>query len=157
MATLELTMPQPLEAGPMLHHLEAHAVPGSEVHDSTRSEHSRLIRVPSGPRAVTVTIDAERVVLRTDTVDESEIEFIEAAVREWLDLDADLESIRDGLSEDPVIGPLIAERPGLRVVGYPDGFEGAIMTLLGQQVSLAAARTFGEGSSPSTARPAREV
>ncbi len=34
-------------------------------------------------------------------------------------------------------------RPGLRLIGFPDEFEGAVMTVLGQQVSLAAARTFG--------------
>jgi AraC family transcriptional regulator, regulatory protein of adaptative response / DNA-3-methyladenine glycosylase II len=33
-------------------------------------------------------------------------------------------------------------RPGLRILGYADGFEGAVLTVLGQQVSLAAARTF---------------
>ena len=36
-----------------------------------------------------------------------------------------------------------AARPRLRILGHPDGFEAAVTTVLGQQVSLAAARTFG--------------
>ena len=42
-----------------------------------------------------------------------------------------------------VLGPLVRARPRLRILGHPDGFEAAVTTVLGQQVSLAAARTFG--------------
>jgi AraC family transcriptional regulator of adaptative response / DNA-3-methyladenine glycosylase II len=46
------------------------------------------------------------------------------------------------LGRDPVLGPLVARRPGLRVPGTVDGGELAIRAVLGQQVSLAAARTL---------------
>jgi AraC family transcriptional regulator of adaptative response / DNA-3-methyladenine glycosylase II len=46
------------------------------------------------------------------------------------------------LGRDPVLGPLVAARPGLRVPGTVDGNELAIRAVLGQQVSLAAARTL---------------
>ena len=46
------------------------------------------------------------------------------------------------LARDPVLGPLVAARPGLRVPGTVDGGELAIRAVLGQQVSLAAARTL---------------
>jgi AraC family transcriptional regulator of adaptative response / DNA-3-methyladenine glycosylase II len=46
------------------------------------------------------------------------------------------------LRGDPVLGPLIARRPGLRVPGTVDGAELAIRAVLGQQVTLAAARTL---------------
>jgi AraC family transcriptional regulator of adaptative response / DNA-3-methyladenine glycosylase II len=46
------------------------------------------------------------------------------------------------LGADPVLGPLIARRPGLRVPGTVDGGERAIRAVLGQQGSLAAARTL---------------
>jgi AraC family transcriptional regulator of adaptative response / DNA-3-methyladenine glycosylase II len=46
------------------------------------------------------------------------------------------------LGRDPVLGPLVAARPGLRVPGTVDGGELAIRAVLGQQVSLAAARTL---------------
>ena len=41
-----------------------------------------------------------------------------------------------------MLAPLVAARPGLRVVGSTDGWETAVTTVLGQQVSVAAARTF---------------
>jgi AraC family transcriptional regulator, regulatory protein of adaptative response / DNA-3-methyladenine glycosylase II len=46
------------------------------------------------------------------------------------------------LGRDPILGPLVARRPGLRVPGTVDGGELAIRAVLGQQVSLAAARTL---------------
>jgi AraC family transcriptional regulator, regulatory protein of adaptative response / DNA-3-methyladenine glycosylase II len=46
------------------------------------------------------------------------------------------------LSGDRYLGPLIAARPGLRMPGTVDGGELAIRAVLGQQVSLAAARTL---------------
>jgi AraC family transcriptional regulator of adaptative response / DNA-3-methyladenine glycosylase II len=46
------------------------------------------------------------------------------------------------LARDPVLGPLIAARPGLRVPGTVDGRELAIRAVLGQQISLTAANTL---------------
>jgi AraC family transcriptional regulator of adaptative response / DNA-3-methyladenine glycosylase II len=58
-------------------------------------------------------------------------------VRHGFDLDADPSAI------DPVLAALaLAQRPGVRVPGAFDGFEGAVRTVLGQQVSVAAARTL---------------
>ncbi|HTU14501.1 MAG TPA: AlkA N-terminal domain-containing protein [Solirubrobacterales bacterium] len=143
MITGRIELEDPVESGPMLRHLEAHAIPGSEVHEAGEARHSRVFATPDGPVAVTVTITDGRIMVEAEGEGEPEQEFVLAAVRQWLDLDADLASVRAALGGDPLIGPMIAARPGLRVVGYPDGFEGAVMTLLGQQVSLAAARTFG--------------
>ena len=46
------------------------------------------------------------------------------------------------LQADPVLAPLVATRPGLRVPGHVDGYELAVRAVLGQQVSVAAARTL---------------
>jgi len=46
------------------------------------------------------------------------------------------------LARDPILGPLVAARPGLRMPGCVDGGELAVRAVLGQQVSLAAARTL---------------
>ena len=63
------------------------------------------------------------------------------------------------LARDPFLGPLVAARPGLRVPGTVDGGELAIRAVLGQQVSLAAARTLaarmrrgGRGAAPRARR-----
>jgi AraC family transcriptional regulator of adaptative response / DNA-3-methyladenine glycosylase II len=62
--------------------------------------------------------------------------------RRLLDLDADPAAIAATLERDPWLAPLIARRPGLRVPGAVDGFELALRTVLGQQVSVRGASTL---------------
>ncbi len=55
------------------------------------------------------------------------------------DLDADVQVIGSALSGDPLLAPLVAERPGLRVPGAWDPFELAVRAIAGQQISVTAA------------------
>ena len=59
-------------------------------------------------------------------------------VRAWLDLDADPAAI------DAVLGPHFTGGAGLRVPGTLDGFELAVRAVLGQQITVAAARTLAQ-------------
>lgn len=61
-------------------------------------------------------------------------------VKRLFDVDADVETIGAHLSRDPFMAPLVAARPGLRTPGAWDGFELAVRAVLGQQVSVQAAR-----------------
>lgn len=65
-----------------------------------------------------------------------------AAVRRWLDLDADPGAVASRLRPDPRLVPLVDRRPGLRVLGSLDPFRTLTAAILGQQISLAATRTF---------------
>jgi AraC family transcriptional regulator of adaptative response / DNA-3-methyladenine glycosylase II len=65
---------------------------------------------------------------------------IVARVRRVFDLGADIETIDAHLSLDPLLAPLVASRPGLRAPGGWDGFELAVRAILGQQISVIAAR-----------------
>ncbi len=65
---------------------------------------------------------------------------IVARLRRLFDLDADVQAIGAHLSADASLAPLIAKRPGLRAPGGWDGFELAIRAILGQQVTVVAAR-----------------
>lgn len=62
-----------------------------------------------------------------------------ARVRRLFDLAADPLAVGAQLGQDPVLAPLVAARPGLRVPGAWDGFELAIRAILGQQISVTAA------------------
>jgi AraC family transcriptional regulator of adaptative response / DNA-3-methyladenine glycosylase II len=64
-----------------------------------------------------------------------------ARTRRLLDLDADAPAIDDALGADDVLGPSVGANPGRRVPGHVDGFELAARAVLGQQVSVAGART----------------
>ena len=66
-----------------------------------------------------------------------------ARIRRVFDLSADPGLIGAHLSQDPALAPLVAARPGLRAPGAWDGFELAVRAVLGQQVSVAAARGLG--------------
>ena len=61
-------------------------------------------------------------------------------VRRLFDVGADIETIDAHLANDPQLAPWVARRPGLRAPGGWDGFELAVRAVLGQQVSVAAAR-----------------
>ena len=69
-----------------------------------------------------------------------EISAILARVRRLFDVDADVATIGRSLARDPFLAPLVERRPGLRTPGAWDGFELAVRAILGQQVTLAAAR-----------------
>jgi AraC family transcriptional regulator of adaptative response / DNA-3-methyladenine glycosylase II len=65
-----------------------------------------------------------------------------ARVRRVFDLAADPVTIGAHLSQDPVLAPLVAARPGLRVPGAWDGFELAVRAILGQQITVSAATSL---------------
>jgi AraC family transcriptional regulator, regulatory protein of adaptative response / DNA-3-methyladenine glycosylase II len=56
-------------------------------------------------------------------------------------LDFDLDEPSRQLAADPVIGPLLRARPGLRAPGTWDAFETGVRAIIGQQISIAAANT----------------
>jgi 3-methyladenine DNA glycosylase/8-oxoguanine DNA glycosylase len=134
-----------LEAGPMAAILANHAIPGCEVAGSGPAgrTHTRMLATTGGPRRVTVTIGRDDIGLTADTDDDDEFAQLVRTTRTWLDLGTDTAAVARAFDRDPLLGPLVRERPDLRAVGYPDAFEAAIMTVLGQQVSVAAGGTFG--------------
>ncbi|NIJ04399.1 DNA-3-methyladenine glycosylase 2 [Frigoribacterium faeni] len=132
--------------------LAAHSVPGAELTDVEARTHSRLVDVadrgePSRVLRIDLRLD-DRGADVTATASAGlppsprDAERVEHLVRRWLDLDADVAAVIAVFRDDPVLGPLVQARPGIRVTGSPDGWEAAVTTVLGQQVSLAAARTF---------------
>ena len=64
-----------------------------------------------------------------------------ARLRRLLDLDADPAAVDAVLGADPLLAPSVAAVPGIRLPGTVDPAETALRAVLGQQVSVAAART----------------
>ncbi|QDZ16616.1 DNA-3-methyladenine glycosylase 2 family protein [Humibacter ginsenosidimutans] len=121
----------------MLRSLVNHSVPGVERVDLDDGTVTRLLRTASGLVPVTVAVLDDGVrILGGGDAETTEI------VREWFDLDTDIDAVGEAFAGDAVLGPLVRERPAVRVIGHPDAFEAAVQTVLGQQVSLAACRTF---------------
>ncbi len=143
-STTELPVVEPFEVGPALAMLAAHALPGAELTDLGAATHTRVLAGPAAqPIAVTVGLHRDHVTMRHPEMGPEATEMLVGRVRRWLDLDLDPGSVQAALGADASIGALVRARPGLRVISYPDGFEAAVMSVLGQQVSVAAGRTFG--------------
>ena len=118
--------------------LKARAIPGIEVVSSDR--YARTIEIGGVHGVVAVEPapgNALRVAIRFSRL--SALPTIIARVRRVFDLAADPQAIYAQLAEDPVLAPLVAARPGLRVPGAWDGFELAVRAVLGQQITVAAA------------------
>ena len=128
----------------ILSFLRARAIPGIEAVSSSR--YARTIAIGE-ERGVLVVEPAERNCLRA-TVRVPDLKILPpiiARVRRVFDLAADPLAIGAHLSQDPVLAPLVAARPGLRVPGAWDGFELAVRAILGQQITVpAAARLLGK-------------
>jgi AraC family transcriptional regulator of adaptative response / DNA-3-methyladenine glycosylase II len=67
---------------------------------------------------------------------------LSSTARRMFDVEADPARIAASLLDDPQLGPLAARRPGLRIPGAWDPFECGVRAILGQQISVAAARTL---------------
>jgi len=141
-AGLELRLPYrpPLAWGDLVGFLGARAIPGLEVVEG--STYRRVAR--AGDENVVVEVDhAPPVVLvRVGCGHLDRLASIVALSRGAFDLDADPAAIGAALGDDPAVGPLVRARPGLRIPGAWDGFELGVRAVLGQQVSVAGARTL---------------
>ncbi len=137
-------------AGRALHaFLAAHAVPGVEEAGVDRAAwYARTLALPHGAGTVRLELSDELgrdgTAMVPATYRLADLRDIGAAVertRRLLDADCDPVAVADAFAGDPVVGPLVRRRPGLRVPGHPDGDEMAVRTVVGQQVSVAGART----------------
>jgi len=137
---LRLPFRAPLDWPALLSWLGTRAIPGVAEVDGLG--YRRTLRLPGGAAIVELepVDDYIRCTLQFETIAD-----LAAAVlrcRRLLDLDADPMSVCEVLSTDRRLGPLVRRNPGLRAPGAVDGNELAIQAILGQQVSLAAARTL---------------
>jgi AraC family transcriptional regulator of adaptative response / DNA-3-methyladenine glycosylase II len=138
---VELRLPAraPLDGAALLEFLGARAIPGVERVEGGVYRRSLALEHGGGLVALTPEAGAVRCVLALD--DLRDLTAAVARCRRLLDLDADPVSIGAQLEPDPLLGEVARRRPGMRVPGCVDGFELAVRAIVGQQVSVAAART----------------
>jgi AraC family transcriptional regulator, regulatory protein of adaptative response / DNA-3-methyladenine glycosylase II len=142
--SLRLRYRPPYDWDSILGYLRARAISGVEVVEN--GSYLRTIGMDGFTGSVEVTHLPERqslcVTIRFPRV--QSLPAIIGRVRRVFDLGADIETIDAHLSLDPLLAPLVAQRPGLRAPGGWDGFELAVRAILGQQISVAAARRLAE-------------
>ncbi|HEY7875699.1 MAG TPA: AlkA N-terminal domain-containing protein [Actinomycetota bacterium] len=138
--TLRLAYRMPFHESGSFHFLGERAVAGIEEFDGEK--YRRTLRLP---RSVGIVELAPRRGHVACTMYLDDVRDLVAAVqrcRTLLDLDADPVAIDATLSEDPLLRPLVTAAPGRRVPGSADGAELAFRAVLGQQISVAGARTL---------------
>ncbi|MGA8493760.1 MAG: AlkA N-terminal domain-containing protein [Terriglobales bacterium] len=137
---LRLRYQPPYDWVSMLAYLKARAIPGVEVVEA--DSYQRTIEIGGYVGSVQVVHlprqESLGLAIRFPCV--RSLPVIVARVRRLFDTSADIATIDEHLSRDNVLAPLVAQRPGLRAPGGWDGFELAVRAVLGQQVSVRAAR-----------------
>ncbi|GAA1396988.1 AlkA N-terminal domain-containing protein [Pseudonocardia kongjuensis] len=139
--TLRLPYRAPFDPHGLLEHLAVRAVDRVETVDGGR--YRRTLRLPHGPATVDLDLTARTgaVLATLRATDPRDVGPAVSRLRRLLDLDADPQAVDAVLGADPVLAPLVAATPGIRLPGTVDPAETAVRTVLGQQVSVAAART----------------
>jgi AraC family transcriptional regulator of adaptative response / DNA-3-methyladenine glycosylase II len=134
---------EPFAGAELLDFLALRAVPGVEAVGPGWYE--RSLALPNGPGVVRVELldRPERYVsCRFTLADARALAPALERTRRLLDADCDPVAVDEELGADRHLAPLVRRRPGLRVPGHVDGVELAARAVLGQQVTVAAARTL---------------
>jgi len=145
--TMRLAVRTPYDGHAWLRFMAGRAVAGVEV--AGDGWYARTLALPHGTGTVRVDVPhsaaAGETAFATATFALADLRDTGAAVertRRMLDADCDPVAVGDTFAGDPVIGALVRRAPGLRVPGHVDGDELAVRAVLGQQVSVAGARTI---------------
>jgi AraC family transcriptional regulator, regulatory protein of adaptative response / DNA-3-methyladenine glycosylase II len=137
--SVRLPVRGPFAGEQLLDFLGRRAVPGVEAWDGETYE--RALALPRGHGTVSIRLADGYVAASFRLADWRDLAPAVGRVRRLLDLDADPVAIDDVLGSDPALVPLVAATPGLRAAGSVDPAETIVRAIIGQQVSVAGART----------------
>lgn len=140
--TLRLPYRAPYDFEAMLAFLARRCIPG--VESVSESFYRRSIVIDGEPSwfEITAIKKDDALALRVPMLKPDQIGAVLARVRRQFDLDADPAAIARAFANDRLLAPLHKRWPGQRLPGAWDGFELAVRGVLGQQISVAAARTL---------------
>lgn len=137
----------PYDGRSLVDFLSRRSVAGIERVDG--QTYSRTLRLPHGPATVHIHVpDADDATHQVEVAatfalsDRADLAHATDRCGWLLDLDADPDEIADRLAADAHLAASLRAHPGLRVPGHVDGFEVAVRAVVGQQISVAGARTI---------------
>jgi AraC family transcriptional regulator, regulatory protein of adaptative response / DNA-3-methyladenine glycosylase II len=141
--SLRLSYRPPYDFAAMLTFLRGRALPGIELVDE--NSYARVFGPAEAPGWLRLSAwpgDEHALRLQLHCPQPAQMLAVVTRIRRMFDLDADPQAISTALLTTPHVKPLMRKHPGLRLPGSWDGFEVAVRAILGQQVSVAAARTL---------------
>ncbi|MGH7750777.1 MAG: AlkA N-terminal domain-containing protein, partial [Candidatus Dormibacteria bacterium] len=139
---LRLPYRPPYDFAALLDFFARRAIPGVETTDADGYRRGFVLGGTPGWFGVRALPDAHALELRVHHAHPAALLEIATRVRRMFDVNADPAAIAERLSRSALLRPLLRRFPGVRVPGCWDGFEIAVRAVLGQQVSVAAARTL---------------
>lgn len=144
----------PMATDTLFRFLGDRTIPGVESFDGTTLR--RSVRTHGdGTAVIELTARPERGHIRLRILGDTPVDPapLVRTARRLLDLDADPSAVDAALSSDPVLRPWVRATPGIRLPGTADGFELVVRAILGQQISVRAARTFAGRIAEATGEP----
>jgi AraC family transcriptional regulator of adaptative response / DNA-3-methyladenine glycosylase II len=139
---LKLPFSRPYDWRAMLEFLGARAMPGTERVVGDRYERTFAVGSARGVVEVQAADGESHLIATIHTSEVSSLAAVVARLRRLFDLDVDIAAVDAHLARDRRLAALVRERPGVRVPGTWDGFELSVRALLGQQITVAGARTM---------------
>ena len=132
----------PLAWPELLGFLRARAIAGVEAVDATHYRRTAAIGGHRGWIAVGLGPDAHALCVEFSRSLAPVVAGIIARIKDLFDLGAAPAVVDAHLRRDPGLAAVVRRIPGMRVAGAFDGFEIAVRTILGQQLSVRAASTL---------------
>lgn len=138
---LRLPFQPPLDWQAMIGYFEARAIAGVEhVSDGT---YRRTVRIDGDPGVLELSPGGpDHLLLRAHLPHWEGLIHVVRRARSIFNLDWDLEAATRHLADDPIVGPLVRARPGVRPPGAWDPFETGVRAIIGQGISLRGANTI---------------
>ncbi|MCQ4310798.1 DNA-3-methyladenine glycosylase [Pseudomonas stutzeri] len=123
-------------------HFALRLLPGIESLDS--GCYSRTVRVGSSVGWISVRPLPGQYALELTLSDslQEHASVLASRVRKMFDLDTDPATVARHFADDPLLGPIVATNPELRLPSAFDPFEQAVRAIIGQQVTVKAAVTI---------------
>ena len=135
---LRLPFQPPLDWDAMLGYFEARAISG--VESVSKDTYRRTVMIDGDPGVLELSPGgSDHLVLRVHLPHWGGLIHVVQRARRIFNLDADVQAATDTLGADPIIGPLMRARPGIRPPGTWDPFETGVRAIIGQQVSVGGA------------------
>lgn len=139
---IRLAFRPPFAADYLLEWMQRRVVTG--VATVADGEVTTALRLAEGVGSAVLRFDTSWVQAQISLEHFADLQLAVQQCRAMLDLDADPITIDESLSSESAVAALVAQRPGLRSPGSADGFATLAFAILGQQRSVAAARTLAD-------------
>ncbi len=137
--SVKLAYRAPFDESAIFKFLGSRAIAGVEI--GSDDHYERVLRLPNGFGTASVVVHGGALHVSLLLDDVRDVAPAVARTRRLFDLDADPVAIERLLGRDQRLRASLLRNPGLRVPGAVDGFEMAVRAIVGQQVSVAGART----------------